>query len=71
MRRIVLDTETTGLGGRALVTLGKRDVSQQLPWTRLTVGSPILLTEEKVDDGVALRGIGDDFAAAAAWRCDT
>ena len=54
---LTMRDETTGLGGRALVTLGKRDLSLPLPWTRLNTGSPILLTEEKVDDGVSLRGL--------------
>ncbi|WP_254507085.1 AAA domain-containing protein [Anatilimnocola floriformis] len=54
---LTIRDETTGLGGRALVTLGKRDLSLQLPWTRLNTGSPILLTEEKVDDGQSLRGL--------------
>src|SRR5688572_9890689 len=54
---LTIRDETTGLGGRSLVTLGKRDLSLPLPWTRLNTGSPILLTEEKVDDGVSLRGL--------------
>jgi ATP-dependent RNA/DNA helicase IGHMBP2 len=54
---LTIRDETTGLGGRTLLTLGKRDLAQPLPWTRLNVGSPILLTEEKVDDGVSMRGI--------------
>jgi superfamily I DNA and/or RNA helicase len=40
-----------------LVTLGKRDVARPLPWTRLGVGSPVLLTEEGVKDAEAQRGI--------------
>ncbi len=35
--------EHGGLGGRYLVTLGKRDRAP-LPWTRLQVGSPVLLS---------------------------
>jgi ATP-dependent RNA/DNA helicase IGHMBP2 len=54
---LTIRDETTGLGGRALLTLGKRDLSQQLPWTRLNTGSPILLTEEKTDDGNTIRGL--------------
>lgn len=54
---LTIRDETTGLGGRALVTLGKRDLAQQLPWTRLNTGSPILLTEEKNDDGNSIRGL--------------
>ncbi len=54
---LTIRDETTGLGGRALVTLGKRDLSQPLPWTRLNTGSPIMLTEEKTDDGNSIRGL--------------
>jgi ATP-dependent RNA/DNA helicase IGHMBP2 len=54
---LTIRDETTGLGGRALVTLGKRDLSLPLPWTRLNTGSPILLTEEKNDDGNSVRGL--------------
>jgi ATP-dependent RNA/DNA helicase IGHMBP2 len=58
---LTIRDETTGLGGRTLLTLGKRDVSQPLPFTRLNTGSPILLSEEKVDDGATVRGI-------VSWR---
>lgn len=54
---LTIRDETTGLGGRALVTLGKRDLSLPLPWTRLNTGSPILLTEEKTNDGNSIRGL--------------
>ena len=37
-----------GLGGRVLVTLGKRNESLPLPWTRLRMGSPVQLA---VEDG--------------------
>src|SRR5688572_10574146 len=35
-------------GGRVIVTLAKRDQTQDLPWNRLGVGTPVLLTEEGV-----------------------
>jgi superfamily I DNA and/or RNA helicase len=54
---LVIRDETTGLGSRVLVTLGKRDLSQRLPWTRLGVGSPVLLSEENAKDAESLRGI--------------
>lgn len=54
---LTIRDETTGLGGRALVTLGKRDVLLPLPWTRLNTGSPILLTEEKSAEGNTVRGL--------------
>lgn len=54
---LVMRDETTGLGSRVLVTLGKRDLTQRLPWTRLNVGAPVLLTEEGVKDSDPQRGI--------------
>ena len=54
---LTIRDETTGLGGRALITLGKRDLSLPLPWTRLNTGSPILLSEEKTDEGNSVRGL--------------
>jgi len=41
----VQDSET-GLGGRYLVTLVKRNRSLPLPWNRLKVGSPVIVTTE-------------------------
>ncbi|WP_425616483.1 IGHMBP2 family helicase [Anatilimnocola sp. NA78] len=58
---LTIRDETTGLGGRTILTLGKRDQTVPLPWTRLNTGSPILLSEEKVDDGATVRGI-------VSWR---
>ncbi len=51
-----------GLGGRILVTLGKRNQQAPLPWSRLRPGSPIQLTEEisateKQRDAASWRGI--------------
>ncbi|MBL8796145.1 MAG: AAA family ATPase [Planctomycetia bacterium] len=39
----ILD-ETGGLGGRCLLTLGKRNRTLALPWTRLQIGSPVQLS---------------------------
>lgn len=54
---LVVRDETTGLGSRVLATLGKRDLSQRLPWTRLNVGSPVLVTEEGIKDAPSQRAI--------------
>jgi superfamily I DNA and/or RNA helicase len=43
---LVIAEESSGLGGRCLLTLVKRNRSAPLPMTRLQVGSPILLTVE-------------------------
>src|SRR4051812_7672602 len=45
------------LGGRSIATLGKRNQSLPLPWNRLSVGSPVLLTEEGVGDQQGWRGV--------------
>lgn len=53
---LVIRDETSGLGGRALLTLGKKN-EQNLPWTRLNVGSPVLLLEDDRRGHAGWRGI--------------
>lgn len=48
---LVIRDETAGFGGRAVVTLGKRDQREELPWTRLSSGSPVVLSEVSAPDG--------------------
>lgn len=48
---LVVRDEYSGLGGRCVVTLSKRHSGSPLPWTRLQVGSPIVLTPEEGGDG--------------------
>lgn len=43
---LVIREEDAGLGGRILLTLGKRNQSLPLPWTRLGPGAPVILSEE-------------------------
>jgi superfamily I DNA and/or RNA helicase len=43
---LVVREEYAGLGGRSLLTLGKRNPSQPLPWTRLQPGTPVLLSPQ-------------------------
>src|SRR5438067_2147985 len=53
---LVVREEFSGLGGRCIFTLGKRgDVP--LPWTRLGVGSPVLLSATGAAPGDGLRGV--------------
>jgi superfamily I DNA and/or RNA helicase len=53
---LVVREEFSGLGGRWVVTLGKRgDVP--LPWTRLGVGAPVLLSAGGAAPGDGLRGV--------------
>src|SRR5207253_2055871 len=44
---LVIADETSGLGGRCILTLAKRNRSLALPWTRLQPGTPVLLVPEK------------------------
>ena len=43
---LVIEDNQTGLGGRYLMTLSKRGRQTVLPWNRLRVGSPIILSPE-------------------------
>ncbi|MFN8398770.1 MAG: AAA domain-containing protein [Anaerolineales bacterium] len=45
--QLVIREEDAGLGGRFLVSFGKRNQTLPLPWTRLGVGSPVLVSEER------------------------
>ena len=54
---LVVIEESSGLGGRCLLTLAKKDRSAALPWTRLGAGSPVLLTLEADREAVGLRGV--------------
>ena len=43
---LVIRDEEAGLGGRILLTLGSRNQTLDLPWTRLGTGTPVILSEE-------------------------
>ncbi len=82
---LVIRDEESGLGGRHLLRFGKRRRSP-LPWTRLGVGSPVLLTPTPQRGGVEHRGVvcqraedslqvalshlPDDLDAHETWRLD-
>lgn len=55
--KLAIRDERPALGGRVSLTLGKRDQTQRLPWNRLGVGSPVLLTEEGVANQKGWRGV--------------
>ncbi|MSR59181.1 MAG: DNA-binding protein [Planctomycetaceae bacterium] len=57
---LAIRDETSGFGGRVVVTLGKRDRRLELPWTRLNAGTPVVLSEEHVQSDAAWRGIVTD-----------
>jgi ATP-dependent RNA/DNA helicase IGHMBP2 len=46
---LVIREQDAGMGGRILLTLGKRSRGTPLPWTRLGTGTPIILSEEGRD----------------------
>src|SRR5262245_19462265 len=55
--KLAIRDEQPAFGGRVLVTLAKRDQTRSLPWNRLGVGTPVLLTEENVASQRGWRGI--------------
>jgi superfamily I DNA and/or RNA helicase len=58
---LVIRDEDAGLGGRILLTFGKRNQNLSLPWNRLRTGSPVILSEEgasqRVSESEGWRGI--------------
>ena len=58
LQHLVIRDEEAGLGGRVMVTLGSRNQTLELPWTRMGVGLPVLLSEEGVKEaGDGWRGV--------------
>lgn len=57
LTKLAIRDERPAFGGRVVLTLGKRDQTQSLPWNRLGVGTPVLLTEEGVAGQRGWRGI--------------
>ena len=54
---LVIREEDSGLGGKILLTFGKRNENLSLPWSRIGLGSPVILTEEGGEDSTGWRGI--------------
>src|SRR5207248_9846999 len=75
-----------GLGGRLLLTLGRKTRTDPLPPNRLGPGSPVVITQTKVNRGLTFRGVvhdrsetalgvaieppDDDLPDEATWRLD-
>ncbi len=57
---LTIREEESGLGGRAVVTLGKRDRRAALPWAKLNSGTPVVLSEEQFTESGAWRGVVTD-----------
>lgn len=54
---LVIDDHESGLGGRMLLTLVKRNRSVGLPWNRLRTGSPVILTADEPHVATSLSGV--------------
>ena len=54
---LVIEDSDSGLGGRHLLTLVKRNREQRMPWHRLRVGSPVVLTTYPDEDGNSHQGV--------------
>ena len=54
---LVIAEETSGLGGRCILTLAKRNRNVALPWNRLEPGAPILLSASGAKEGEGWRGV--------------
>lgn len=54
---LVIVEETSGLGGRCILTLAKRNRTQQLPWNRLEPGAPVLLSATAGKETEGWRGV--------------
>ena len=54
---MVIVEEGAGLGGRVVLTLNKGKREPLLPWTRLDVGTPVILSAGRANKGVWLRGV--------------
>ncbi len=72
LTNLVIREEDAGLGGRALLTLAKRNQTLALPWTRLGPGAPVILSEEGATSegwrGVVTRLQKDSIQVAfASW----
>jgi hypothetical protein len=55
--QLVIVEETSGLGGRCILTLSKRDRSRSLPFNRFEPGAPVLLTPEGTAGVTGWRGV--------------
>jgi superfamily I DNA and/or RNA helicase len=54
---LVILEEQSGLGGRCILSLAKRNQTLALPWTRLQAGAPVLLTPQGAKDSACWRGV--------------
>ncbi|HLA87306.1 MAG TPA: hypothetical protein VJL10_04745 [Anaerolineales bacterium] len=50
---LVIRDDDVSLGGRILLTFGKRNLNLSLPWNRLRTGSPVILSVEGKGDSAS------------------
>ena len=83
---LYLRDQDAGLGGRILLTFGRSNRNEPLPPNRLGPGSPVVLTQTKVNRGFSSRGVvfdrnettlgvaieppDDEIPDEAKWRLD-
>ena len=71
---LVIRDEDAGLGGRILLTFGKRNQTLTLPWTRLGSGTPVILSEEGAKalsrESAAIDFVRDAFGHLKAIAAD-
>ena len=83
---LYLREQDAGLGGRILLTFGRSNRNEPLPPNRLGPGSPVVLTQTKVNRGFSSRGVvfdrtettlgvaieppDDEIPDEAKWRLD-
>ncbi|MDB5308340.1 MAG: recD2 3, partial [Gemmataceae bacterium] len=83
---LALRDSDTGLGGRFLLTFGRIGRTDPLPPNRLGPGSPVVLTQTKVQRGLSVRGVvfdrtettigvaidppDDEIPDESTWRLD-
>ena len=54
---LAIEDHRSGLGGRTLVKFCRRNRNRQMPWHKLKVGSPVVVTNFGDDSGESLTGV--------------
>jgi superfamily I DNA and/or RNA helicase len=57
LAKLTIRDEYSGLGGRCVLTLTRKNADEPLPWTRLNVGTPVLLTAMGTRGSEGSRGV--------------
>ena len=54
---LIVADHTVGLGGRYLLTFRRRNEQSRMPWHRLKVGSPVIVSDDRNDHGDSMQGV--------------